>query len=84
MEKDLLRTRLNAHLEYIYPRITNTEKQREFLIAMRELIDDKIPRPVSKNGGAEMAIDIYVELIYSDNKRFGEGRSHSNFYLEKV
>jgi len=84
MQEDLVAVRMNAHLEYILPRITNAEKQLEFLKAMRELINKQLPNPVSKNGGAELAIDTYMEILYCNMKRFEEGREQTPFYLERI
>ena len=84
MQEDLVAVRMNAHLDYILPRITNTDKQLEFLKTMRDLINKELPNPVSKNGGAELAYNTYLEILYTNMKRFEEGRQKAPFYLEKV
>lgn len=84
MDKDILNTKIYAHIEYILPKIINDDKRKDFLRTLQELMDDKIPLPRSESGGVEMAIDIYFEILHYHKRRFEDGRYRTNFYLEKI
>lgn len=79
---DLTIVRLNAHLNYMYPRIFDEKKRKEFIKAMFLLKNDEIPTE-DKYGGTKMALDIYREIVQIHDERFGEGRS-GDAYLEKL
>ena len=84
VDKDILIARVNAHVDYLYPRIVDEEKRSDFYRTIQNLINDEIPLPTSKSGGVEMAIDIFLEILHYHKRRFVDGRHRANFYLEKI
>ncbi len=79
---DLTHIRLNAHLNYILPRIDDENKAKEFVNAVICLINNE-PVAKDKHGGADMAVDIYNEIVQIHRERFEEGRS-GDALLEKL
>ena len=84
MEKNLLAVRLNAHLQFMSDRIPDAHKRRDFVNTMMMLMEGHTPSPKSATGGAEMAVDAYLEIYYIHLSRFEKGRINYDFFLEKL
>jgi len=79
---DLTLIRLNAHFNYIAPKIINEKKREEFTNAVCLLINGQ-KLPEDKFGGVNFALDLYTEIDNIHTERFVEGRS-GDAYLEKL
>lgn len=84
MDLDLIR--LNAHFNYVRPRITDKKKQKEFVEAFvaiasnnMEYFDDE----ENYNEGAKMLLDIWEKILQIHRDRFIDGRT-GDILLEKL
>jgi hypothetical protein len=79
---NLILVRLDAHFNYLVGKIHDEDKRNEFIRSMFMLRNDETPRE-DRYGGAEMALDIYCEIVQIHKERFEEGRS-GDAYFEKI
>jgi hypothetical protein len=87
---DILIKRLNAHLNYLYPRVLKENKRNEFEQAIRDIIGNirsgdefGINLGFDRHGGVKMAVEVLNDIVKTTDERFVTGRS-GDFYMEKL